>query len=1482
MYGLYRLKSFEINRHKPDYVEKMNQGLPDSMKICRIITCFVLVLSGQFVSGAEQPPAVKMLFLGDNGHHQPGARFAQVEEVLARRNIKAVYTTNLAELNAENLANYDVLAIYANHDEIAPGQAKAIVDFVAAGKGLLPIHCASYCFRNSDDYVKLVGAQFQRHGMELVTTQIAAPKDTLMAGFGGFDSFDETYVHTKHNPENRTVLETRAEGNGQEPWTWTRTHGKGRVFYTAWGHDARTWGHPGFQNLLERGIRWAAGQEPTLAGPWNDRPLVLTPPVKQGDFSYIPGKLPFYPNSPKWGTQGEPITTMQAPLAPEKSMRHIAVPEGFHLELFAAEPEISGKPMAMNWDERGRLWIIETVDYPNELQEPGKGRDRIRICEDTNGDGKADKFTVFAEKLSIPTSLIFSSGGVIVHQAPDTLFLKDTNGDDVADEKRLMFTGWGTRDTHAGPSNLNYGLDNWIYGILGYSGFEGTVGGEPMKFSTGFYRFRPDGSKIEFLRNTSNNSWGVGISEEGVLFGSTANGNPSVHMPIPNRFYEQVRGFSSKVLPMISETARMHPITEKVRQVDHHGNFTAGAGHALYTARAYPREYWNRAAFVTEPTGHIAATFVIEPLGASYTSRNSWNVLAGNDEWVAPIAAEVGPDGQVWVIDWYNIIVQHNPTPQGFVTGKGNAYETDLRDKKHARIYRVVYGDKPALNKKSLAGATPQELVATLADTNAFWRKHAQRLLVERGQKDVVPALVKLTQDQSIDSIGLNAGAIHALWTLAGLGAAEAEMPTILAALDHPSAGVRKAAADILPQTGSKGVSAILQKNLTNDRNMQVRLSAILALAQADPSAEAASAIVAAMTRPENLTDATLADALTIALARHEGLALKALAAEKSLPSLNKGETGKSISRILTVLGEHVGRGGNANQAAGFTADVAGLDATLAEPVLAGFVAGWPGNVKVADTPELGRALATLLASQNAQGKGRVLQLARAWKVNSLAAQAREISEVFLKQASDTKAADADRLQAASQWVLLRGDDPAAVQQLVDLVTPQMDSALATGFVVTLADATAPEAGAVVVDKIPGWTPVVKQAAIGQLLAKTAWAKILIDAVKANTIPLTELALDQRTALASHPDKTLAAEARRLIESRGGLPNADRQKVLDELAAISKTTGDPVAGRKVFENNCAKCHRHSGAGNYVGPDLTGMAVHPKAELAVHILDPSRSVEGNFRAYTVATTDGRVLTGLLASESKTAIELLDADAKTVSLPRSDIEQMAASSKSLMPEGFEKTISQKDLTNLLEFLTQKGRWLPLSIDRVATAISTKGMFHEGDNGPDRLVLRDWNRREVKGVPFDFVDPRGKATRNLVLLYGPQGSMPPKMPKSVALPVNAPVKALHLLSGVSGWGYPASGKGSVSMIVRLTYDDGSTEDHKFLNGEHFADYIRRVDVPGSDFAFMAGGQQMRYLKVTPAKAIAIKQVELVKGPDRSSPIVLAVTAELPEARH
>ena len=396
------------------------------------------------------------------------------------------------------------------------------------------------------------------------------------------------------------------------------------------------------------------------------------------------------------------------------------------------------------------------------------------------------------------------------------------------------------------------------------------------------------------------------------------------------------------------------------------------------------------------------------------------------------------------------------------------------------------------------------------------------------------------------------------------------------------------------------------------------------------------------------------------------------------------------------------------------------------------------------------------------------------------------------------------------------------------------------------------------------------------LLGRLESTRALLEALDKGQIPFGDLALDQRQALATHPDRRIAGRARAILTRGGGLPDPDRQKVIDRMMDVTKKTGSAEAGHLVFKNNCAKCHRHSGEGEQIGPDLTGMAVHTKEHLLIDILDPSRNVEGNFRIYRVEMKDGRSISGLLASETKTSIELIDSEAKRHQLQRSEIEELQASNKSLMPEGFEKTLKPEDLTNLLEFLTKRGKYLPIPLDKVASVVSTKGMFFSEDAGVERLIFRDWSPKTFEGVPFYLVDPKDGKVPNAVMLFCTLGKYPPTMPKVVKLLCNSPAKAIHFLSGVSGWGYPYSEKGSVSMIVRLHYADGKMEDHELKNGEQFADYIRRVDVPGSKFAFALRGQQIRYFAVAPKREAVISEIELVKGPDNTAPVVMAVTVE------
>jgi putative membrane-bound dehydrogenase-like protein len=1437
----------------------------------RVITIAIafLFLSSNYGHPAE-PERIHLLFLGDNGHHQPRERFSQLQPVLARRGIDLTYTDQVDDLNSKTLTPYQGLIIYANTTKISPEQEKALLDFVESGKGFIPLHCASYCFLNSPKYVDLVGAQFLRHGTGTFRTTIAEANHPIMKGFSGFESWDETYVHTKHNSKDRTVLEFRVDQNGKEPWTWVRTQGKGRVFYTAWGHDERTWSNPGFHNLVERGIRWAVGQAPSVVPSFTDKLQMTEKRTDVKPFEYVDARVPFYPPSRTWGVTGQPFDKMQKPLDPEESMKHMVTPVDFEVRLFASEPDLGGKPIAMNWDERGRLWVCVTVDYPNDKQPEGQGHDRIVICEDTKGTGRADKFTVFADKLSLPTSLAFWRGGVIVHQPPHTLYLKDTNGDDVADERRILFTGWHTDDTHAGPSNLRYGLDNWLYGIVGYAGYEGEIGGERHFFRQGFYRFRPEPLKMEFLRNTNNNSWGVGFSEEGILFGSTANGNPSVHLPIPNRYYESVRGWSSTVLPGIAGNAPIEPITDKIRQVDYHGHFTAGAGHALYTARSYPEQYWNRTAFVAEPTGHLLATFEIQPNGSTFRSRNAWNLLASDDEWTAPIMAEVGPDSQMWLIDWYNYIVQHNPTPQGWKTGKGSAYETELRDKKHGRIYRIVYKGAKSEQPFSLQNASPEKLVETLKNSNMFWRLHAQRLLVERGKPDVVPAVIEMVKDKSVDKIGLNPGVIHALWTLHGLGTLDgsnaAAKFAALAALQHPSAGVRRNALQVLPHE-QELVAAIKDGNLLADPDMQVRLAAMLALADSTPSEPAAHLVLESLNK--ETPDRWLRDAATSAAAKNAEYVLREVARAKS-PLKN------SISSLIQRAAEHYARSGPVKEIGQLLKGMPSADPVVSEAIIAGLTRGWPKDKPPAFDEQIEKSIGDLFGKLPSVGRGQLVELTARWQSKALEHQSAEIAGAFLSQIQDAKANDSDRIAAATQLINLRRKDVESARQVLQQITPQTSPELARGLIEAVSKSDAPEIPAKLLELMSLLTPAVRSTTLNSFLARADWAGLLLDALQKGQVTVTDLSLDQRQVLLSYPRWPIARRARAILDKASGIPNPDRQKVVDELMSLTETKGDSAAGKIVFKNQCAKCHSHNGEGAKIGPDLTGMAVHPKAHLLVEIMDPSRSVEGNYRQYSVTTNSGQVVAGLLASESRTTVEILDAEGKRHTIQREDIDELRESKKSLMPEGFEKQLSKSDLVNLLEFLTQKGKYLPLPLGKAATVTSVRGMFYNEDNTVERLIFNDWSPKNVHGIPFNLVDPLGGRVPNVILLYGPEGRIPPKMPKQVIVPCNTAAKAIHLLSGVSGWGFPYGEKGSVSLILRIHYEDGKTEDHSLKNGIHFADYIKRQDVSDSEFAFGLSGRQIRYLAVQPQRSEKIKEIEFVKGPDDTAPVVMAMTIE------
>lgn len=787
------------------------------------------------------------MFLGNPDPAYDSDKYASWLAIeLFKSGINLTYTSDLDDLNTANLNRYDGLIIYPGQDTISPSQESALRDFVEGGRGLIPIHAASGGFRNSGWYQQAVGDRLSARG-----------KDTL-----------------KHR------------------------QGKGRVFGTARAPDEADWKSPRFLKSLRNGVLWAIG----------DGVRELVEQLNIPDVS-------IYPDSIADFTARHNVPGVQEALPPEEAMKLIQVPVDFEIKLFAVEPDIVN-PIAMSWDEKGRLWVIETVDYPNDFAETeGAANDRIKICEDTDGDHVADKFTVFAEGLNIATSLTFANDGVLVAMAPYFIFLKDTDGDDVADTRDTLMTGWGKEDTHAGPSNLQYGFDNKIWGVTGYSGFKGSIGGKQYKFRQGLYRFRPDGTGFEFLASTTNNTWGLGMTEDNNVFISTANNTHSAFYSMPEKLMqregkeEDRRGRPVDAIQKIDGHYEAHALTPNLRQVDVVGGFTSAAGHQIYTARDYPESYWNKVAFVTEPTVRLVHRAVLEPDGAGFREKDGWNLAASSDEWFGPVHAEVGPDGAVWVLDWYNFIIQHNvfvpeQAPSEKVLpfteqphGPGNAFESELRDKQHGRVYRIVY--KKARHKQpyKLSKDDPSGLLKALKSDNKFWRMHAQRLLVERNKEDVVGDLIGIALDQQVDQAGLNGPAIHALWTLQGLNAIDTRQDVfdaVVKSLKHPSAGVRKAALQVLP-LNDRSLEAMLANGVLKDAHLNTRLAAFVQLAAFPSSRTVAEALLEATDDPVNSTGKWLSQALSGAIVQHGDEFYKA-ASNRPLSAF--------ASRVLESLGD--------------------------------------------------------------------------------------------------------------------------------------------------------------------------------------------------------------------------------------------------------------------------------------------------------------------------------------------------------------------------------------------------------------------------------------------------------------------------------------------------------------------------------------------------------------------------------------------------
>ena len=538
--------------------------------------------------------------------------------------------------------------------------------------------------------------------------------------------------------------------------------------------------------------------------------------------------------------------------------------------MIAHEPDIVN-PIDITWDDRGRMFVAETLEYPTIPK--GEGRDRIKICEDTDGDGVLDRFTVYAEGFKLHTSICWVNGGLIVAQAPHMFFLKDTDGDDKADVFQQINSGWGLGDLHGGPNNLNT-ADSYIYGCIGGGGHVDENGRN--RFSAGIWRMNVDGTNFTPISNLGGNSWGLGISEDFELFASSANKGPAKHIGTPYPYFDAV-GLRKSAARAIDDHWTFYPLT--ITRQDQFGGYTSGANFDIYTARAFPEKYWNKAAFIGGPTGKLLGQFFLRPDGqGSYRAANGESLAASFDEYTAPIKGKTGPDGQVYMLDWHNLIMLH-----------GGEIQNPLRDKTHGRIYRISHKDGQPNELLDLSNANTAQLVDAFHNKNLFWRMMAQQKIVQQQRTDAVPRLIELARSKEIVDNDSNPAVIHALWSLHGLGqldGANAHAINVMhEALMHRSAAVRKNAVRVLPpsqESTSKLLAMLGEKDANTLRHILLTLSIIRFPDVGKALYKSKSAI----------TDkAALRDPFNLSFVRHGASLVEQFISE--LPDRNRAEEGE-------------------------------------------------------------------------------------------------------------------------------------------------------------------------------------------------------------------------------------------------------------------------------------------------------------------------------------------------------------------------------------------------------------------------------------------------------------------------------------------------------------------------------------------------------------------------------------------------------------
>jgi putative membrane-bound dehydrogenase-like protein len=976
------------------------------------------------------------------------------------------------------------------------------------------------------------------------------------------------------------------------------------------------------------------------------------------------------------------------PLEPSEALKSLEVIDGFRIELIAAEPLVID-PVEIAFDENGGLYVAELEDNPEDPPPGEPALSRIVYLEDTDWDGTFDQRTVFAEHVLTVEGVLPWKGGVIATAAPDILYLKDTDGDHRADIREVLYTGFRLRNPEGRVSNPRLGLDNWVYVLNG--GEAGEIQSEkhperpPMQVRGWDFRFRPDGEEEGLA--SGDGQFGHALDNWGNRYVSqnTRHIRQAVipaHYLLRNRFLT-VTGADQDISDHGNPAAQIFPISQpqqwridrtEARQERYAetnpgrierlgGYFTASCGATVYTGDAFPADYRNNV-FVTDGNGNLVHRDVITPGTSTMTaSRQPANrdFCASTDNWFRPVNFANGPDGNLYVVDYYRQYLEH---PNFIPEAVQERLEMDFRaGDTRGRIYRIVPDNPavPARPKPNLSSATTAELVALLDHENGWHRRTAHRLLLERQDQTAVPLL-----EQSVAGAATPQGRLHALWLIEGLSALKPASISI--ALKDAHWAVRRNALQLaeafLPELGPSVVAMV------GDDSSQVHFQLALTLGEMadDPRAVAAMATLGARYADDKWFRLALASAPPAAASR---ILTNLLRNKKDFFDSPSDDKAKLLSDLSRVVGARRNARELSSWLAALSANKLLAESTWRAVSLKGLAEGLKLEGRIERTPSsIERAIARLLAGSDPAVQDAAAGVAQYFSLPGLVEKA----------VSDASNESLDLDERISALYILRGapyrSAEPVLRSILTTASPGELQQAAASTAASFSDASAAE---MLLAGWQGYGPQVRTVVADALLARPARARTLLDAVESGDVALQSLDSVTRIKLTQYPDEEIKHRAQQLFDSEA----SDRAAVLAEYQDVIELPGDSDRGKVVFERECAKCHMPRGERSRVGPNLSGVNNRGKETLLSHILEPSGAIEARYTNYILVTRDGYVHDGMLAGETPGTVTLRG-ELEDITVLRENIEELRASTVSLMPDGLEETMTSQELANVIAYL------------------------------------------------------------------------------------------------------------------------------------------------------------------------------------------------------